>query len=200
MGKQIQYNRWTARDITLPTKVSIVKAIVFFSENWSIKKAECWRIDVFELWCWRRLESPLNCKKEIKPVNPKGKWKSLSESLTFWDPIDCSLPGSSVQGILQVRILKWTAISFSRGSSRPRDRTQVLQKDPLPSEPPGKPRTLEWVAYPLSREGFPTQELNRGLLTHRWILYQLSYRKAHILKEINPKYSLEGLILKLRLQ
>ena len=36
-----------------------------------IKKAECWRIDAFELWCWRRLESPLDIK-EIKPVNPKG--------------------------------------------------------------------------------------------------------------------------------
>ena len=36
-----------------------------------IKKAECWRIDAFELWCWRRLESPFDVK-EIKPVNPKG--------------------------------------------------------------------------------------------------------------------------------
>ena len=36
-----------------------------------LKKAECWRIDAFELWCWRRLKSPLNCK-EIQPVNPKG--------------------------------------------------------------------------------------------------------------------------------
>ena len=43
--------------------------------------------------------------------------------LTLCDPMDCSLPGSSVHGILQVRILEWVAISFSRGSSRPRDRT-----------------------------------------------------------------------------
>ena len=40
-------------------------------QSWTIKKAEHWRIDVFELWCWRRLESPLDCK-EIKAVNPKG--------------------------------------------------------------------------------------------------------------------------------
>ena len=40
---------------------------------------------------------------------------------TLCDPTDCSLPGSSVHGILQVRILEWVAISFSRGSSRPRD-------------------------------------------------------------------------------
>ena len=44
--------------------------------------------------------------------------------LTLW-PVDCSPSGSSVHGILQARILKWVAISFSRGSSRPRDRTQV---------------------------------------------------------------------------
>ena len=40
-------------------------------ESWTIKKAECWRINVFERWCWRRLESPLDCK-EIQPVHPKG--------------------------------------------------------------------------------------------------------------------------------
>ena len=65
-----------SRDITLPTKVHIVEAVVFpvvmyGCENYIIKKAECQRIDAFELWCWRRLESPLDCK-EIKPVNPKG--------------------------------------------------------------------------------------------------------------------------------
>ena len=45
--------------------------------------------------------------------------------LTLCNPMDCSLPGSSVHGIPQARILEWVAISFSRGSSRPRDRTQV---------------------------------------------------------------------------
>ena len=49
-----------SRDITLPTKVHLVKAVVFpvvtyGCESWTIKKAECWRIDGFELWCWRRL-------------------------------------------------------------------------------------------------------------------------------------------------
>ena len=44
---------------------------------------------------------------------------------TLWDPVDCSLPGLSIHGILQARILEWVAISFSRGSSQPRDRTQV---------------------------------------------------------------------------
>ena len=44
---------------------------------------------------------------------------------TLCDPVDCSLPGSSVHGILQARMLEWVAISFSRASSRPRDRTRV---------------------------------------------------------------------------
>ena len=66
-----------SRDITLPTEVRLVKAMVFpvvtyRCESWTVKKAECRRIDAFELWCWRRLlKSPLDCK-EIKPVNPKG--------------------------------------------------------------------------------------------------------------------------------
>ena len=46
--------------------------------------------------------------------------------LTLCDPIDCSLPGFSIHGILQARILEWVTISFSRGSSRPRDRTWVF--------------------------------------------------------------------------
>ena len=45
--------------------------------------------------------------------------------LTLCDPMDCSLPGSSVRGIFQARILEWVAISLSRGSSRPRDRTWI---------------------------------------------------------------------------
>ena len=65
-----------SRDITLPTKVHLVKSMVFpvvkyGYEIWTIKKAEHWRIDAFELWCWRKLESPLD-SKEIKPINPKG--------------------------------------------------------------------------------------------------------------------------------
>ena len=69
-----------SRDITLPTKVCIVKAVVFpvvrnSSESWTIKKAECQRIDAFKLWCWRRLlrvpwtarRSNQSILKEISP-------------------------------------------------------------------------------------------------------------------------------------
>ena len=65
-----------SKDITLPTKVRIVKAIVFpvviyRCESWTIKKAELRRTDAFRLWSWKRLLSPLE-SKEIKPTNLKG--------------------------------------------------------------------------------------------------------------------------------
>ena len=51
--------------------------------------------------------------------------KSLQSCPTLCDPMDCSLPGSSVHGILQARILEWVAMPSLRGSSRPRDQTHV---------------------------------------------------------------------------
>ena len=87
-----------SRDITLPTKVRLVKAMVFpvvmyGCESWTIKKAEGQRIDAFELWCWRTLESPLDCK-DIQPVNFKGNqsWVFIggtdveAETPIFWPP------------------------------------------------------------------------------------------------------------------
>ena len=53
------------------------------------------------------------------------KMKVAQSCQILCDPIDCNLLGSSVDGILQARIVEWVAISFSRGSSRPRDRTQI---------------------------------------------------------------------------
>ena len=69
-----------SRDITLRTKVRLVKAMVFplvtyGYESWTVKKAECWRIDAFELWCWRRLLrvpwTARRCNQSIlKKINP----------------------------------------------------------------------------------------------------------------------------------
>ena len=86
------------RDITLSTKVHLIKAMVFpvvmyLCESWTIKKAECRRIDAFELWCWRRLESPLDWK-EIQPVHSKGDWSWMftgrtdveAETPILWPP------------------------------------------------------------------------------------------------------------------
>ena len=82
----------------MPTKVRLVKAMVFAvvmygCESWTIKKAKCWRIDAFELWCWRTLESPLDCK-EIQPVHPKenqswifiGRTDAEAETPILWPP------------------------------------------------------------------------------------------------------------------
>ena len=86
------------RNSTLLTKVHLVKAVVFpvvmyECESWTIKKAERRRIDAFELWCWRRLESPLDCK-EIQPVHSKGhqSWVFIGrtdievETPVLWSP------------------------------------------------------------------------------------------------------------------
>ena len=68
-------------------------------------------------------------KVKVKVLICTHSHKSESEvaqsCLTLCDPVDCSPPGSFIHGILQARILEWVATSFSRGSSRPRDRTQV---------------------------------------------------------------------------
>ena len=101
---------------------------------------------------------------------------------TLWDSIICSPPGSSVHGILQARILKWVALPSFRGSSQPRDRIHVspLQVDSLLFEPPEKPKNTGEGSLSLLQGIFLTQELNRGLLNCRRILYQLSYREALI--------------------
>ena len=85
-----------SREITLWAKVLMVKDIVFpvvmyECESWTVKKVEHWRTDAFELWCWKRLESPLDCK-ETKPVNPKRnqRWifigRTGAKAPILWPP------------------------------------------------------------------------------------------------------------------
>ena len=83
----------------------------------------------------------------------------FSRVQTFCDPIDCSLPGSSVHGIFQARILKWVAISSSRGSSQPRDQTHVsciscIEGGFFTTESPRKPQSC--VSFPNSCESIYT--------------------------------------------
>ena len=83
LGRKVMTNLdsiFKSRDITLPTKVRLVKAVVFpvamyGCESWTIKKAECRRIDAFELWCWRRLlRVPWTAKRSnqsiLKEISP----------------------------------------------------------------------------------------------------------------------------------
>ena len=88
------------RDITLPTKVCLVKAMVFpvvmyGCESWTVKKAECQRIDAFELWCWRRLlRVPSTARRSNQPIHPKGdqSWVFIgrtdaeAETPVLWPP------------------------------------------------------------------------------------------------------------------
>ena len=90
IGRKAMTNLYSVlkiRDITLPTKVCIVKAMVYpvvtyECESWTIKKAECQRIDAFELWCWRRLlRVPWTARRSyqsiLKEINPEYSLEGL---------------------------------------------------------------------------------------------------------------------------
>ena len=119
--------------------------------------------------------------------------KSLSR-VQLCSPMDCSPPGSSIHGILQARVLEWVAISFSRGSSWPRDWTWV-------SSIAGR------CFYHLSHQGSPKRRLRAKELTlsncaveDLIVPWTAKKSKQSILRETNPEHSLEGLMLKLKLQ
>ena len=186
--------------VILPTKVHIGKAMVFpvvmyGCENWTIKKAEKWK--------WSSVVSDY-----LRPHRLYSPWNSPGQNTGVG-----SL--SLLQGLFQTQGLN-PGLLHCR---------QILYQ--LSHQ--GSPRILEWVAYPFSRRIFLTQESNQSLLNCRQILYQLSYdgrklsteelmllncgvgeysrvrwttRRSNqsILKEISPEYSLEGLMLKLKLQ
>ena len=94
-------NLLKGRDITLPTKVYLVKAMVFpvvmyGCESWTIKKAEHWRIDAFELWCWRRvLRVPWTARRSnqsiLKEISPGCSLEGLMLKLThlaiWWEEL-----------------------------------------------------------------------------------------------------------------
>ena len=65
-------------------------------------------------------------EQNLLDIDKQWQQSQVAQSCpTLWDPVDCSPPGSSIHGIFQAKVLEWVAISFSRGSSRPRDQTQV---------------------------------------------------------------------------
>ena len=96
LGRKVMTNldsMLKSRDITLPTKVHVVKAMVFpvvvnGCESWTVKKVECWRIDGFELWCWRRLlRVPWTAKRSnqsiLKEISPEYSLEGLMVKLTL---------------------------------------------------------------------------------------------------------------------
>ena len=114
LGRKVMTNLdsiFKSRDITMPTKVRLVKAMVFpvvmyVRESWTVKKAECRRIDAFELWCWRRLlRAPWTARRSnqsiLKEISPgcslEGMMLKLNsstlatscEELTHWKRLWC---------------------------------------------------------------------------------------------------------------
>ena len=131
-----------SRDITLPSKVHLVKAMVFpvvmhGCESWTIKKTEHRRIDAFELWCWRRLlrESPLDCK-EIQPVHPKGNQSWIFNGRTV--VMDREAWRAAIHGVSKSRtwLSNWTELSteelmlLNSGVGEDSQDSLGLQEDP----------------------------------------------------------------------
>ena len=103
-----------SRDITLPTKVHLVKAMVFpvvmyGCESWTVKKAECWRIGAFKLWCWRRLL--------------RAPWTARRSNLSILKEIS---PGCSLEGLMLKLKLQYFGHLMQRTGSL--EKTLILEK------------------------------------------------------------------------
>ena len=107
-----------SRDTTLPTKVHLVKTMVFpvvmyGCDNWTIKKAECQRIDDFELWCWRRLlRVPWTTRKSnqsiLKEISPEYSLEIWCKELTHWKEPDSGKDWSQEEkGITEGEMVRW---------------------------------------------------------------------------------------------
>ena len=116
-----------SRDITLPTKVRLVKAMIFpvvmyGCENWSVKKEERWRIDAFELWCWRRLlKVPWTARRSnqfiLKEISPGCSLEGMMLKLKFQYFVHLMGRANSFENTL---ILRKTEGRRKRGQQRMR--------------------------------------------------------------------------------
>ena len=150
------------RDITLPTKVHLVKAVVFpvvmcECESWTIKQAECWRIDAFELWCWRRLL--------IVP------WAGRRSNQSILNKIR---PQYSLEGLMLKLKLQYFGHLMRRAESESANCSVVsnsLQPNRLysPWNSPGQNTIVGSLSLPQGI--FPTQGSNQGLLHCRRIFF-----------------------------
>ena len=121
----------------------------------------------------------MTCAGSLFPPLLWSPWK-VKVKVAQWCLTLCIPMNYAIYRFLQARILEWVAVPFSRGSSRPRDHTQVsrMAGGLFTSWATGKPKNTRVGSLSLLQQIFPTQESNRGLLHCRQILYQLSCQES----------------------